>query len=118
MIIYLSHQDRQEAATLRERLLDLPGVTRVWTNHDLLNETDPDTRADIRRQRIRESAEFVFVDAPGSPQLIRNIELGFAIGIEVPVVFIGHPHNAYHRFGDVFSDADTFFDVWKSRPAA
>ena len=112
MSIFLSHSDRETARRLAEKVAEATGA-EVITNHTYLGENDPDKRADWRMSQIDDCDAFVFFAAPpGTPQLVRSIELGFAIGAGVPVIFIGSPRNSYHRFGEVFHDSAAFLTAW------
>lgn len=83
---------------------------------------DYDARADARLDVIIDCDMFVFLapidSAPLRIQLLRNTELGIAIGAEVPVTFIGKPHNAYQRFGDIFDSPEEFVAAWCERKKA
>lgn len=117
-LIFLSHIDRATAQELADMIAEKTGA-EVVTNHTYLGENDPDKRADWRMSKIDDASVFVFfASPPGTPQLVRSIELGFAIGAGVPVVFIGHPRNSYHRFGEVFADTDRFLAAWATSKAA
>lgn len=103
--IFLSHWNRRELQTVVDALKGID--IEVHTN---FSEVDGsvDDRANWRMDCIDESDMFVFfASPPGERQLIRSIELGFAIGAQVPVAFVGKPRNSYHRYGDIFDDADS-----------
>jgi hypothetical protein len=107
MQFYLSHWDREEVAVVAEVLRE--HGHDVTTNMYRVGIEDPDKRADDRMRRISEADYFVFFASPkDKPQLIRSIELGYAIGCQVNVAFVGEPKNSFHRFGDIFDHAHGF----------
>lgn len=102
--VFLSHWNRRELQTVTSALEDLG--YEVFTNLERITGS-VDECASWRMQRIEESDMFVFFSSPpGEKQLIRSIELGFAIGAEIPIAFVGKPRNTYQRYGDIFDDVD------------
>jgi hypothetical protein len=111
MKVYLSHFDRDELRDIAKLLREDGHL--VHTSHEFVGEPDMDKRADIRMRFISEAEYFVFFASPeGTKQLVRSYEIGFAIGCETPVAFVGAPRNSYQRFGDVFDDTDAFLDAF------
>ena len=96
----LSYRDIE--ATLSSRGL------LVSTNYDSYSE-------DSRLERIRNSDAYVFF-ASGTDRnsIKREIEFGYAIGLGLPVAYVGRTLSILHRFGDVFDDADDFLSWWYS----
>lgn len=109
--LFLSHWDPDELALIVDELEDIGYV--VHTNLDELPGSTSTERADWRLARIEESDTFVLFGQPDTQSLIRNIELGFAIGACVPVAYVGKPRNSYQRYGDVYRDADEFLATWR-----
>lgn len=102
--VFLSHWNRRELQTVTNALEDLG--YEVFTNLERITGS-VDECAGWRMKRIEESDMFVFFSSPpGEKQLIRSIELGFAIGAEIPIAFVGKPRNTYQRYGDIFDDVD------------
>lgn len=104
--IFLSHWNQKELNAVANTLEGFG--FEVFTNMERI-EGSVDACTNWRMSRIDESDMFVyFASPPGERQLIRSIELGFAIGAEVPLAFVGKPRNSYQRYGDVFDDVDDF----------
>ncbi len=110
MIVFLSFPNNGNNYRNVERILRSRGL-RVLTNFDSADSSlSAEQRTDARLQRIRSSRVFVFF-APSVPRdrsLIRQIELGYALGSEIPLVFVGNPLNSLHSYDDVFETVEDF----------
>lgn len=112
MIVYLSFPNmsskyRHIIETLEERGLS------VVTNFD---ESDPDIvllPPDIRLSWIQKCDAYVYFSTEQHPSG-REIEFGYAIGLGLPVAYVGKVETILHRFGDVFVDTDHFLSWWYS----
>lgn len=119
--IFLAALDSTDGQTqeLATKLESFPNDVRITTSNELRYAVaDFDDRADTTLEAICESDMFILL-AFGKPttssKMMRNTELGIALGAEIPVTFIGTPKNAYHRFGDVFETVEDFVAAWYER---
>src|SRR3954451_968626 len=100
MIVFLSLPNltskyQRVIATLEER-----GLT-VVTNFDWSGPEVLVIQSDRRRELIQQSDAYVYFSTPNHP-LVREIEFGYAIGLGLPVAFVGEPKTQMHGYGDVF----------------
>ncbi len=117
--IYLANFDQESAKKLVDKLQNSTECDiRVTTSNEFDSIEGYDERAGARVDSIFESDLFVYLARQGivpKTTILRDIELGIAIGAEVPVAFIGSPRNAYQRFGDIFETPEEFVAAWYSR---
>ena len=113
MKLFLSYYQRDESLDDIVKELEDRGFT-VRTNFERLNGEDVEWKTDHRLKRIRSCDAFIFFAEPeGTPRsLIRQIELGYALGSERAIAYVGQPQNSLHRWGDTFDDIDDFLDQW------
>jgi len=97
----LSPKYEEIVEELRER-----GLT-VTTN------CDTPLSSDARLNNIRKSDAYVYFSSASHP-ILREVEFGYALGLGLPVAYVGKPETKLHRFGDVFDDTDDFLSWWYS----
>lgn len=110
MIVFLSFPHRGRHFGDVVSTLQARGLT-VLTNFDRSDSLDPQRRTDLRLSRIRRSDVFVFFAPSVDLQnwsLVRQIEFGYALGQEIPVVYVGRVANSLHSYGDVFDSVSDF----------
>jgi hypothetical protein len=111
MNVFLSYYQRDEQLKEIVRKLEERGFT-VRTNFEELNGGSVAWKTDRRLRRIRTCEAFVFFSEPGDTSIVRQIELGYALGREKAIAYVGKPLNSLHNWGDVFDDVDDFLDQW------
>jgi hypothetical protein len=113
MNLFLSYYQRDETLDFIVQELEDRGFI-VRTNFERLNGEDVAWKTDRRLKRIRSCDAFIFFAEPeGVPRsIIRQNELGYALGREKAIAFVGEPQNSLHKWGDVFDDIDDFLDQW------